>query len=489
MYMSSQNTSITFLLLLAFLFSGCVSIKPTRAEKALMIREGKFDYVNNVFRNGQIDKMPWAYDAMQSIIRENRNVNTPMYLCEASSLTIMMGNKKLAFRTLGETLDLLEGFYDKEKEKKALSLWGAESDKVYKGDPYEQATLYMLFGICLMEQKRFDEATASFKRAMLLDGDSEKNEYRSDFCLPFFLAAKCYHEMNEYELRDNMLKYAADAFLSHYPWHAKSIAEIIAQDIDSSFKNNYTPYSLYTNLLAWKGLDSPDLEVIPHKDWLKDKLPHDKGMDFNTVFIIWNGKGPWMSRAGEYGEIRLINTCPTSQAYVVEHGEKVFYPIFFRLEEQGKPETSMPFWREFGDISYQARTRGKRRVDEELRRKAGIKEGTIVTGDIVASAGVGMALLGSDDSTVRIVGAAAILGGLLIDAVGQAMNPRADTRYWKNLPSEFTILCMKLPPGENKLDLRSYITTSNNVVYKVEAKELTVNVPQDAPVTFYHLFP
>jgi len=58
---------------------------------------------------------------------------------------------------------------------------------------------------------------------------------------------------------------------------------------------------------------------------------------------------------------------------------------------------------------------------------------------------------------VQLAGLGCIVVGGIGYIVGACVNPKADSRHWKNLPGEFYLLPLKLPPGKHVLHLDGYI--------------------------------
>lgn len=458
--------------------SGCASIDLNSQAKSTGSGDS-WAMANNAFRTNNVSQMPLAYDALADHT-DTKTIDSPLFLCEQASLALLMGHTELAEKTLDRVINLLEGFFDKESEKKALSLWGRESEKVFKGDPYERAVIYMLYGMCLLERNDVDNAFACFKRALLMDGDTEKNSFRSDFALPFLLAAKCHDLRGEHESRDEMLKYATQALCDMYPWLRFPFKSKLLAAVAEAVKSGAKPNKATMDFLAWGKECSTLTEAMTDSqlEWLKTVTANDNTLDFNAVFVIWNGHGPMMSRGGQYGEIRLINTYPTNVCS--DNKQTIQYSIF----KQGRPHERLHALDHVGNVSYQAATRGYRRMDEELRQKANIKTATNAAGSALVHGGLATTLLSNTDAG-NLIGLGISLIGLAVKVTAASMTPEADIRCWRFLPSEFTIVLTKLEPGKNVLYLDA--KTADNT--HVSRKELVANVSPDAPVSFFHIIP
>ena len=111
----------------------------------------------NIFRNQFFQKdYSGAIEGFDELISSTLTVSTPLYLLELSSTHLANGDTAQARSNLLEAESMLRSFYDEDSEASALSLWGGESEKVYKGDPYERSMLYIYLGLLLLENNDID---------------------------------------------------------------------------------------------------------------------------------------------------------------------------------------------------------------------------------------------------------------------------------------------------------------------------------------------
>jgi tetratricopeptide (TPR) repeat protein len=76
----------------------------------------------------------------------------------------------------------IESIYsDTEDAEKARSLWYAESEKKFIGEPYERAMAYLYRGLIYIYKNDYENARASFNGGLLQDARSEDEQFRSDF--------------------------------------------------------------------------------------------------------------------------------------------------------------------------------------------------------------------------------------------------------------------------------------------------------------------
>lgn len=102
------------------------------------------------------------------------------------------------------------------------------------------------------------------------------------------------------------------------------------------------------------------------------------------------------------------------------------------------------------DIYWQSRTRGAREIDYILADKGAMLKTATDSGSGLASAGNNVSLVGSAfGGPVAGIGGGIALAGMLSLASEMNSNPRADTRYWDNLPDKVHVLTTQARIGDN----------------------------------------
>ena len=379
-------------------------------------------------------------------LSKKQSINQPLYQLELASVYLVTGEKENAHQVLLAAHHSIEGFFDVDLEQKAASLWGKEADKVFKGEPYERASLYFLLALSFLEQNNPDNALAALKTGLLADADTEKKQYKSDFGLLQLLAAKCYDIRGNPDLRDQMLNAAFASFISvtatSHIYSDKLLATYAAlkkqqgqgqqltgmvarlcsiasaQSIENWLRNNNVP---------------PDTAIAVAK-WSKKATANINPLDYNALVVVWRGSSPQALRSGQFGEIRLI-----------QPGEIDTNISYAAMVNSSEYKT----YSGFGDINYQATTRGGREMDNVLKTQATVKNTSDIGGNaLIATGASGTGSSGAD--------AAFLIGGLLLKALAATTNPEADIRYWHNLPAHFEIIPLKIPPHTNTLQLLKY---------------------------------
>ena len=187
------------IVLLAGVVTGCGSrssvVKKSRAQLAAM--EDQANAARQCVWAGHCHE---AIATFENLVRE-QHVSQPLYQMELAVACLAAGEDEKAFRALRAAQVSVEWLFDEASEKKAASLWGGESEKVYKGEAHERCSLFFLLGLMMLERGETDNALACFKSALLQDSDVEKDQYKSDYGLLHLMAAKCYELRDESEQR------------------------------------------------------------------------------------------------------------------------------------------------------------------------------------------------------------------------------------------------------------------------------------------------
>ena len=421
------------ILLAVFLCANCfisASFATNNDRKLSELSSTEIDALENranIFRTQFFQKdYSSAIEGFDELISSTLTVSTPLYLLELSSTHLANGDTAQARSNLLEAESMLRSFYDEDSEASALSLWGGESEKVYKGDPYERSMLYIYLGLLLLENNDIDNALASFKSAQLADADANDAGYGSDFGLAQFLEAYCYKLLGELDSYEILLEKTGHSFKYSHP-----INRLVVNKATETDDN----------------LEDVDLEYLS---------PLKK--EFNTLLLIANGKAPIKKRFGEYGEIRAIIKDPirgVSRFEVLVDDRKWVDGI-----------------RGLADINYQATTRDGRVMDNVLESQATFKK---------VGYSVGRVLIDSADDVMLnggiygpIVGLGMLAVGGIVHGVASAVNSAADIRAWRLLPRELVVAPLYLAPGVHNLKIDGFDGLIKKGSYLVK-----VNIPSD----------
>jgi len=281
-------------------------------------------------------------------------------------------------------------------EQDALSLFGQEKDKPFKGEPYERLMVDYYLGVIRFMEQDYEGALAAFRSAMNNDrgtfllpvapeeakkgeGNTTRYIYQDTYGLLQFLAAKCYQLLGEPKEAKKSL---ARAQVSH-----PELAEFFADGLDA---------------------------------------------DNNVLVIVEAGGAPVKIRTGPGGAI--LGYLPGLQNSVdgVSLGE---HTLALALSE---------------DLFYHATHLGGREVDKLNKDKASRQEALQLAGFATRTAGFATLLAGaaSGNRNVEAAGWALILvgigTGILADVI---IDPRADIRAWTLLPGQIFLAFGSVPPG------------------------------------------
>ena len=163
--------------------------------------------------------------------------------------------------------------------------------------------------------------------------------------------------------------------------------------------------------------------------------------NYDTWLLIEAGEGPHKAREGSYGQL-----------LVIQEGSRVREP---QVEAGGArwPVVMLDSY------SYQATTRGSRRVDAYLEGKAVYKDASYVTGWVLWEVAEVLAFEGAEG-----VAAALYVTGCVLMISSVATQPQADIREWGLLPERLVLAPMELGPGRHEV--------------LVDGRSVVVDVPQ-----------
>lgn len=188
---------------------------------------------------------------------------------------------------------------------------------------------------------------------------------------------------------------------------------------------------------------------------INPQLPKEMPSIKSNVLVVANyGDAPIKEGFGEYGEkLRFFEGHRTAEALGVPKG-----------------------WVASSDIlTYQATTRGGRKMDHVLAGKAVFKKGTDTAGDVLVVGGAVAAVHGLDsgNDATAIAGGAAVLAGIISKAISAATIAKADTRSWNNLPAAIFLSTGPIPPGAKGTDIE-FLNKNESVVIK---ESINLNSP------------
>lgn len=112
---------------------------------------------------------------------------------EAGTFAFLSGHFAAAEALFGDAQERIETIYaDNPTAAAARSKFVPESDKEFKGDPYERAMVGYYLGLVDLARGDFDNARAGFRFAMLQDTMSASETYQDDMALMQYLVGWTY---------------------------------------------------------------------------------------------------------------------------------------------------------------------------------------------------------------------------------------------------------------------------------------------------------
>jgi len=374
-----------------------------------------------------------------SILADSVHPSVILYLEECAMCNLAQYDYDRAEHRLLQVDSLLNTYYSAEREKQALSVFGAEAEKIYRGDPYEQATAYLLLALLFLDKGDYDNALAACKSGILADSDATENVFDSDITLLHVLEAKCHQ-----------LRGQDEAFRSCRETAIKSV-QITSEEVREDF-------SARLDLLALLKMSRKDRKSLGEKrkdeeiqaeiqkltEKIDQKMASVNTMEilgplysgrFNVLVLVPRGRCVEKTRTGTDAEMVLFrkyeNPCQCPD---------------LNLDGQTLEETDcLPV---AVDLEFQAMTRGGRRMDAILRGKAVSRTTTRAIGKSITDAGGNIG---------GVVGLGVALTGAIVQGTAGAMTAEADTRCWQSLPGKFQIYALDLSQGNHELSGSHYL--------------------------------
>jgi tetratricopeptide (TPR) repeat protein len=399
-----------------------------------------------------------ASDIFTNLVTEH-HASTALYLCELATSQAAMGDYAAASKNLLRVADIVEFFTRKDLEKEALSKFGKESAKVYRGDPYERSAGSLLLAFIFLHRGDYDNALAACKNGLLADSDSTENQYDSDFTLLHLLEGKCHQLRGTPDAAAASFEKARESYRLTHP----KIRALFSQ----------RQYWLEMRKLSKSerkaaGCQEKE-EGIAAKIREADAAVAEAGKainpdaelgalltgDYNALVVYPAGKSPRKMRVGVEGDTIIFDVpkLDIKPATASMNGNLI----------EGVAMTNV------ADVCFQATTRGGREMDRILKGKASFKRTTVTVGRTMTEVGAQAGGLG---------GLAMALVGAAIQGVAGAVSPEADTRCWRTLPGEYDVLPLKLAPGTQTVEFCQSVyyqkTTDIKRSFEVQAADCKI---------------
>lgn len=260
-----------------------------------------------------VEVLQKSFNKLSNLSPESR----ARYAADIGICALFANDTNLATKALDYSIANIESVtLAGDREKKVTSLSGSESQKLFKGEPYEKVMVYLYRGLLFMANSDYENAQACFKNAALQDAMAVEEKYRSNWITVDLLQLACKRLMQD-------------------PG---------ASDFEAYIRQQYE-------------YDISQLEHI-----INCQSP-------NLFLLMAVGQGP-EKLAGESHGQRLTYSSAESRIDTV-----------YLNTSQGTlvlPETD--------DLYLQAKTRGRRKMDELLAKKAGKRKQIETVGNVAAAA-------------------------------------------------------------------------------------------------------
>ena len=370
---------------------------------------------------------------------------------------------------------------------------GAESNKEWKGEPYEKSMAYLMLGYWLLEHGDAGNALAMSKSALLADTGTQQEKWGSDLVAGWVLQALALQRLGDRADAQRALERGVDS-----AW-IKALSEPLGTalrelDLDTSDRRgadaarelllaglpagltarSRDPVAAVQAATSW-ATDARQVALDgPKKGWPTAVQGLSRGdirrsfEEIDALSASWAVAAaslpaePAERAAADERALREVLAAPL--VLVVERGTAPVKLAEGRYHERlrivpGAPgdAPTIAFDRApllptpLDSVSWQATTRGARGVDSFLAGKAAFKDSALVGGYVLVEAGDVAAATDTDAGNVvalvlYIVGGVAWIAGALT-------TPAADTRTWDTLPDALWVVPVNAAPGPHVLEV------------------------------------
>jgi tetratricopeptide (TPR) repeat protein len=134
-------------------------------------------------------------------LQEEGQRSKVLNLMDIGVIALRAGYTDEAWEALEQARLEIESVYaDSDSARRARSVWYEESEKDFKGEPYERAMVYLYLGLIHLQRGDYGNARASFVSGLLQDAFAEEEQYSSDFASLLYLAGWAARQMGSEQL-------------------------------------------------------------------------------------------------------------------------------------------------------------------------------------------------------------------------------------------------------------------------------------------------
>jgi len=157
--------------------------------------------------------------------KDPRSVNRVLICLRLAVAAMAAGDTETAKSELRDATRIIDAFHTNTNMQEWVALFGDETVKVFKGEPYERALAHWYLGLIYYAEGDYDNAGACLRNALFkLKVYDEKNDAQaedsaeSDFGIGWYLLARCRQRMNDAENTTRCFRYAREATGPRYRW-------------------------------------------------------------------------------------------------------------------------------------------------------------------------------------------------------------------------------------------------------------------------------
>ena len=405
-------------------------------------------------------------------------------------------------------------------ESGAISLFGGEAKKAYKGDPYEKVFNSLYVSLLLMDEGELDNALAALKNGILCDSDAEAELYRSDAFALYLFAARLTLRQNNKSMSKDYFDKAVEAYRLSSPSNMFNISQKQAQisllsekreefdklknpkrrsgkkkksgtavsgsnavsDEKKKKKIKYSKRTIEKMDVLSREIEKIEGNIKNLESQIEENnakidvavLNPFKDLKNNVFLCLELGRGPLKYQIGQYGQLAIFAVKP--------HGIKKL-KVFVDNKEFGKNLVLLD-----NDTFFQATTRGGRKMDSILKGHAQFKQSSAemalafnqASQNIMDNARQMTSANPYYDASGQYAAAGVLAIVSLAAAIASAAaNPVADVRHWSLMPGNIIISPLSVKAGKHSIKVECYGEEDNLLnqsKFNIEVKKSKDNI-------------
>lgn len=143
------------------------------------------------------DRVPETLQYFDKFCREDVHANLVLNELRFGKAALAAGENELAELAFDDAIVRMESIeQNEESAQKAKKLTHAESEKFFKGEPYERSLAYLYRGLLYFQDGDYPNARACFRSGQFFDA-SRQGMFQGDYLLLYYLEGKCNQLLGE----------------------------------------------------------------------------------------------------------------------------------------------------------------------------------------------------------------------------------------------------------------------------------------------------